>query len=204
MPKKSNYRRYKKRYRKKKVNYAYTDNAIRRYIRHDIAAAVVNTSIAPFAGAWAFRLSDVSGYDEFTALYDEYRIDEIKVTFHNYGKTEAPTNTTLASTILYTVDFDDDTPPANILELQEHTNCKLLTTRAKKWGVRFRPSVAPMFYNTALTSGYGRKTGAWLDCAKPDIPHYGLKMWINQATDNAEIVAIVPWVQYKLSFRGVR
>lgn len=120
-------------------------------------------------------------YTEFSALYDQYRIDYVEASFlfsNNNSSVNSP-GTTLPVFIIAR-DYDDS-GNANYTDLQQYNNAQVWQVgeqqgRDGKKVVRVRPSVDTLVYNTALTSGYSRSKPMFIDTSSPAVPHYGLKL----------------------------
>lgn len=151
------------------------------------------------SGAISFNLNALPNVTEFTSLFDQYRINAVKITFMPRGNS-AEVGTNNNNTKLFTViDYDDDTAPATLDALLQYETLKT-TTVARDHTRYMKPRFAVTTYQTALTTGYGSRTG-WIDCESNLVPHYGLKYWV-PAVAGANIVDIK--TEYYVSFRGVR
>ena len=142
------------------------------------------TTIQQGGAALQFMLSDVTGYTEFTTLFDNYRVTGVELEFvYNSTSTYAdPGGAPIASQpmVYYCIDTDDSTAPTNPSALLERDGTKTLALgdgKAHKVRIPF-PRVANAVYNGALFTGYGQgRPGQWIDCVNPGIPHYGIKFW---------------------------
>lgn len=151
------------------------------------------------SNAWTFKLDQVTNYTEFTALYDQYRINRIvarwvpRTTDSGQGAGERGN--------FYSVIDYDDSATINVVEAQESQNVKrTVTTRSH---IRsFVPAVLAPTYRVGVTSAYGPKFKQWVDCAYPDVPHYGIKAAV-QNWDNLGITYDLI-VTFYMSFRNVR
>jgi len=150
-------------------------------------------------GALNFNLNALPNATEFTTLFDQYKICNVKVSFMPRGNSaEGGTNNNIGK--LFTViDYDDDTAPTSIDQLMQYPN--LTTTAASRTLTRsLKPKFAASVYQTAVLSGYGARTG-WLDCDATVVPHYGIK-YAAQATAGANIFDLK--IDYIIACKGIR
>lgn len=158
-----------------------------------------------------FALSNVPNNSEFTALYDQYRINGVKVTVIPRGNTAEITASSGASTVYQgqstgvfsVIDYDDTTPLANINEACQYQNMKM--TRATQQHTRY---LVPRFNLQGITNqgtgatGSMMNTRGWIDCTQINVPHFGLK-WAFQQNVNYNLSYDVK-IDYYLAFKNVR
>jgi len=84
-------------------------------IVQDLAVGSLATTLSYNSAAYVFRLIDVPHAFEFGALFDQYRIAGVKITFDYITASESvlitSLTTSLQCTLLAYEDFDDSTPP---------------------------------------------------------------------------------------------
>lgn len=153
-------------------------------------------------GALTFKFNQIPNYTEFTNLFDEYRINMIKVEFvPNFtGSDVNPATTAVAVPNFHTViDHDSAASPANLDELLQYPNYK--RTRGQSIHKRiWRPTVTLDVEGTVSASA---KFKQWINCALPALDHYGIKYFVDQVTGGN----ICTWRTYTtlyFSCRGVR
>lgn len=143
----------------------------------------ITTATGAYAGGNSFSLSDVPASTEFTSLFDQYRINCVVFTIVNRAnvRDQLPSPDQTGMPILYyVVDNDDVTAPTRA-ELQEYSQTKTFYYTADKRACRIKlfPKVTNTVFRTGATSAYAvSMKKQWLDCAYPDIPHYGLKWFL--------------------------
>lgn len=147
-----------------------------------------------------FNLNQMPSAGEFTALFDEYKINAVKVTIFPRGNS-AENTTGNGSRVFSIVDYDDSTAPSGLNELLQYPGVK--STALTQPHVRYikTPKVASAVYQSALVTAYGARS-MWLDCASSTIPHYGVKFWCNGTNSGTVILDLQ--IDYFVSFRGVR
>lgn len=158
-----------------------------------------------------FALSSVPNYTEFTNLYDQYKINAVKVTLIPRGNTAEITASSGASTVFQgqsvgvfsVIDYDDTAVLANINEACQYQNMKM--TRATQQHSRY---LKPRFNLLSVTNqgtgatGASQNTRGWLDCDYINVPHYGVK-WALQQNVNYNLTYDVK-IDYYLAFKNVR
>lgn len=158
------------------------------------SATGVTTNIA---GAYVLSLDTLPNYTEFTNLYDQYKINGIKLSFVpscNSYINSSVSGTSVAvgfSRFNSAIDYDDSTTPTSENVLLQYGS--LRTTPGFKNHTRyFKPKVRNAAVidtvSGALAAGPSRG-GQWLSTSAPDVEHYGLKVWcsgpINTVTSTA-------------------
>lgn len=141
--------------------------------------------------AGAFRLNQLPNYSEFTALFDQYKINGVKLTWMLSANTVnmpnvSPGNTTASLPILYTaIDRDDGTPYATFDEMNQNDTCKL--RRMDRVVTRYvKPYVAVPVYSAGAFNGYAAPTkNPWIDAASPATEYYGIKWAIDPVIANS-------------------
>lgn len=147
-----------------------------------------------------FTLSQVPNVTEFTNLFDCYRINGVKVKLMpRANSAEIGTNQGMIK-LFSTIDYDDATVPTAITDLLQYETLK--TTSSNREHTRyFKPKIAKTVFQTSLASGYSQGTG-WLDCDNTAVPHYGLKLALQQLPAGAQSYDVQ--VTYYLAFKQVR
>lgn len=147
-----------------------------------------------------FTLGQVPNVSEFTNLFDCYRINGVKVKLMpRANSSEIGTNQGMIK-LFSAIDYDDATVPTAITELMQYENLK--TTASNRDHSRyFKPKIAKTVFQTALASGYSQGTG-WLDCDNTSVPHYGLKLALQQLPAGAQ--SFDCQITYYLAFKQVR
>lgn len=132
-------------------------------------------------GSYSFSFDQVSNYSELVQVYDQYKISGVECIFQCTMPPIAggPTDTLYGRVeLLYCVDNDDAaTTDWNILA--QHSR-----TRSLNFGmdgmckIFLRPMINVPVYRPppAVTDAYMVRKPDWIDCAYPDVPHYGLKV----------------------------
>lgn len=135
-------------------------------------------------GNSAFKLSILPAYTEITALFDQYRITGVKMTFI-YAQNSAnvtDVNATYGSVlpiIGIVNDYDDNNALTGISEYEQYSTYKERRLD-KPFSVFFRPKLATAVYSNAAFSGYAQDTSRlWVDAGSPSAEYYGCKWFID-------------------------
>ena len=126
-------------------------------------------------GALGFRLSDTPSPTDFTALFDQYRIAQVRVEFIPLVTPFGPSTTSIALPYLLTaIDYDDETA-VTTSTLQQYGTC--MTVANQEYHQRtLNPLGAQEIYTNGVVSGYSSlKPGDWIDSNSPGAAYFGLK-----------------------------
>jgi len=163
---------------------------------------------APFA--LAFQLSDLSQSSTFASMFDQYRMEKVKVHFKARSNAVAVFNTASPNgavpTAYIVVDRDDASPLASIQNAMEYDNVQAFNGE-EDCTVELVPSVTPAVFASGAFSAYTTvpSDGVWLDIANTSVPCYGVKGVIGGLT----VSTTSSWVwdviaEYVISFRKTR
>lgn len=166
------------------------------------------------SGAYVLSLDSLPNYTEFTNLYDQYKINGIKISFvpstNSYitsgvSGVTAPNGFSRFSSAL---DFDDSTTPATENVLLQYGS--LRTTPGWKTHSRyFKPKIreaAVVDTTTGALTAATVRSNVWLDCDRPDVEHYGLKVFCPMPVNTTVSASITysVYVTMYMAFKNVR
>lgn len=128
-------------------------------------------------GTYIFSADMLPSTSALTTLFDRYRILSAEVQFLPVGM-QINTNLTASGNpaLLHTaVDFDDNTAPSNVSQLQSYnTYAGVIATNGLKRC--FVPRALLQAYVSGVSTGYVEKDpNTYIDCANSNMPHYALK-----------------------------
>lgn len=141
-----------------------------------------------FGGAFQFQLEDLPSYQDFTALFDQYRIDQVDIEVSNVHNSSTGTDAQQQMpTIIWAPDFDDAQVPTLASRLSERQRAKQWTFRGSGVPLKFsiKPRIAQPAYRDALTSPYVVGPPAFLNASYTDVPHFGVKFWMQNCYASA-------------------
>jgi len=128
-----------------------------------------------------YTFQDIVAYTEFSALFENYRITKIKVTFQLINNPDSYNNVNVSGAsitnwypkIWYTVDHDGGSDETlSSMKERQGVKCKILKPDSVI-KVSFTPMCRTLTYKTASTEGFAPKN-IRLDMADTNVPHYGL------------------------------
>lgn len=179
-------RNYKRNYRKKSyIPRKRLTATVYPYKRHVDLGFITTTGSSLESGYFHFQLSDVPSYSEFSALYDMYKLNMVKIyfipfTMDNSASGAAVTDATQWQNLYTAIDNNSVSAPTSINALRQYQTCKF--TRMGKVHKRvIYPRVATMIYDGATTAYSTNKPG-WLNTSYSAVPHYGIKWAFDNAT----------------------
>jgi len=149
----------------------------------------------------SFQLSDIIGVGNYTAIYDQYRINKIKLFIIGETQVALPATGPAYGDYISVIDYDDaDTAYSSANEL-----LAFATSRVHRAGcsdtISFVPRVAQGTWQGTLTPGGMAPKMQWLDCAYPGVYHYGYKSCTTQST-STNINAWTIYAQYFIEFKN--
>jgi hypothetical protein len=156
-----------------------------------------NTSATvPTYFAQYFTLGQIANASAYTALFDEYMIEEVEV----WANTNA-LSTSAASTVRgqwsTAVDYDDANTPSSVSTVSDKQN-SLTTTIDELHYHKFIPRFAVGTYSGTFAS-FASQTG-WVDCASPNVQHYGFKSAVSATANGVQYVSLT--VRMTIAFRS--
>jgi len=156
-------------------NYNYSSKRITYATRSVEKAAIQFNGQIWSSRSFTFRLSDLPGYTEFTNLYDQYKIEKVKLHFLPRYSETVPGSTTspwVTNSLLWNCTSDDGTQ-------RLFTENDALQASAAKMRVTNDPFtiwVKPKFQvevSTALAFANAKPDTGFLDCDNFGVVHYG-------------------------------
>lgn len=202
-------RRYKRRYTIRKApksKSAYDKNhLVKRYGSAVSGSSVVEAIHNPATDQsyrFQFRLNAVSGYQDFTALYDMYKIRAVKVSFIPIMNITTATESGYASLIYTTYDFNGESSSPSRNQIREYQYCKW-----SPYGKIHKRYFFPRITEFVTGTSQGTKVGPqnWLSTAHPDIPYHGLIINVANVPsipENEPLYKVE--VKYYLSFKNTK
>jgi len=148
-------------------------------------------------------------YADFTSLFDEYKICSVKMQILTGFNTSTLSATPNFPVCFIINDYDDVNSLTSTAQALEYQNCRTVSLGkdVHAGGIvhTMKPKVQIQTYRTALTTGYSAKSDQWIDNDQSDVPHYGVKLWLDPlygaGTDFGRVEFI--WT-YRILCRSVR
>lgn len=160
-------------------------------------------------GVQVFKLADLPNYTDFTNLFEEYMITGIKLSFtiRRSVQTQSTGATNSFAThphLYYNIDITgNDMVATNVNNMLEQPNTKRVRLQDdRSTGIYLQPRTSNTVYQTGITPAYAVNRMQWVSTAYPSVPHYGVKMLIDEFTDTGNYVDCI--ATYYVKFRGCK
>jgi len=155
----------------------------------------------PILWSHSFRFNQLPNFSEFTALFDQYRINKLKILIvpnitgldgvnMPYGGeyTQPDTDTVVRNVVwpkglfnIHSVIDYDDTNMTNytIAQLMQYSTYKM--TRGNRMHTRYwTPAISTGVYDGGVNAAPGgHEFRKWIDLSETDVPHFGVKAMID-------------------------
>lgn len=148
-----------------------------------------------------FDLSQVPNNNEFTDLYDQYKINAVKITFlpsQTMSNSLSSVNNAQGYVRFFSaIDYNDSSAPTSIDELRQYQSCKY-TTVYRKHTRYIRPKVTDR--GSTYTPG-----NPWINTTAPTQQYFGLKVAV-EPIDSTGVTSMIFTVEVKfyMSFKNVK
>jgi hypothetical protein len=178
------------------------DGFCRNILRTVDKSYITSTSAALGAYSFTFKLSDTADYTSFTNVFDQYKIMKVEFIVEPVSQPQLPGSTASWSYAAICIDRDDATSPASMTEILSYNNAiTIFPGQARKFS--FVPCILTGVESGGSTALSAPKTQQWLDCAAPNITHYGVKAVVLQST-STHVNTWYCFARYHLAFRASR
>lgn len=177
---------------------------------NDAYAPYIPSSLTP--GIVSYQLDDLVNYQEFTNLFEEYRIVGVKHRFHLRRQPDTTTTTTSTTntypTLYYSTirsGYTSDLLPAGLTDMLEDASTQMrVLTPDKPVTIYHRVYGSNPTQGSTLTDAFTVEKGApWQPCRDGGIKaYYGMKFAIDEHRNPNNFVDVVN--TYYLQFRGAR
>jgi hypothetical protein len=194
-----------RRWRKPGMRRAVRRPGVYSYKRSVYVQAFATASNAGNAIAFAPLLSSLPGVTDFTTLYDQYMIKKVVFKLIPRGS-EVPfaTTTNLGFNIHSALDYDDSNVPTGPNDLLQYQSYKMTPAHRILTRVWTPRTNAGVINNSGTLVAAQPKAYQWLDIAQTNIPHFGLKMYIDATNTSSQVMPFDAVITYYVSFKGVR
>ncbi len=172
------------------------------------AAQLIQNSATSVYAAVAFQLSDLPNTSSFSALFDQYKIERVKLHFRArnnavfVANTASPNGGVPMGTVA--VDRDDASAWTSATDGLQYDNA-IQFNGEEDFEVELVPSITPSVFASGAFSGYGVRSPMWIDIANTSVPHYGVKLHIGPLS--ATVTSSWVWdvgAEYIVSFKNSR
>lgn len=166
---------------------------------------ISSTSAADTTAGYSFTLAGLPNASEFTSLYDQYRINAVKLRLMPRGNSSELNSATGGGicSLFSVIDYDDAAAPTGgVNQMVQYQSLKV--TRSDKEHVRyFKPRINVGAINS-VAGGVQNKmnTRGWIDCDVSTTEHYGLKFVLERTPTGTCIYDAI--VTLYMAFKNVR
>lgn len=138
----------------------------------------------PFTGSISSTLSGFAGSAELAALYDQYRIDQLELTFYLKVSPEAQAATAATYPKLWWSDDADDGATITQAAMLERANAQVhVLDPANPIRKTVKPSVLKNLYINGTAVGSSPEKGVWIDMTYTNVPHFGAQFNVEDFTN---------------------
>jgi hypothetical protein len=163
---------------------------------------LVQSSSAFVSSAYSFALSQITDASSLATVFDQYRVLAVEVVLRPVAS-DLIAATVLPTGLLYTViDYDDTSVLTNGTLYTAYDNC-IVTDTSRSQRRCFRPRVAAALYGGSTFTSYGNVPAPWIDCTSNTVPHYGIKVGIDQG-NSTQLQTYSLTATVEIEFRQVR
>lgn len=143
-----------------------------------------NNTTAGAPGYFAFN--NIPAYAEFAAMFDQYKITRVDVTFiYNKNSSENASGVGLPF-LHYAVDHDDGDCWTTTAQMFQYGTYKCKTLN-RPIHVRLFPKTTKMIYRSPASTAYSvDDKPEWIDMAYTDVPFYGFKWALDVSGSNVQ------------------
>lgn len=145
-----------------------------------------NAAFNPWTGG--FQLNGINGVVnpvDFTALFDQYRINKIVTKFHLRIDPGAQSAAGASYPRLYYYrDLDDSTAPVNLNEMRENSKVRMTVMNPNRpTTLVTRPNSLAILFQSAIANQFKPVFKQWMDMGTATTPHYLWKVAIDDLTN---------------------
>lgn len=193
-------RAYRKRFGRK---YRYSKRGQKLYMFKrwtSVFGVIQADSVTPTLQAFNFSLNDLPNYTEFTNLYDQYKINCVKIMFTpqmTVNNSLSTANNPAANVRFFSaIDYNDSTAPASIDELREYHTCKCTPILRIHKRIIYKPKILD-------SSSYS--LSPWIATSSPSTNYFGLKIGIEPTSSTIDqTMAYSVECRYYMTFKQVK
>lgn len=168
-------------------------------------AVQVTTTFADYL--YSFRLTDLPDNSEFTALYDQYRVDKMVVHIipncDIFNSAATPQDT---GTLLTAVDFDGGATGLTLNQFMSYESCEMTEHgKSKKITIKPRGELAAIDSGSSTVSAAMAPDNMWWDCSNTLLKFNGVR-YATTANSAAASWAVwyTLWVEVFITFKNTR
>lgn len=193
------FRRYKRRFMRKRYSKK-TNQRVYRFARYVDYGEFTIANVINTYTAYNFSLGDLPSSGEFTALFDQYKINAVKITFIPQMNTSISigtiNNPNASARFFSAIDYNDSAAPFSVDEIRQYATCKY--TPILRTHTRY-------IYKPKIVDASGFTISPWISTSVPGANYYGLKIAV-EPMDSTSTLSMIYSVEAKfyMSFKNVK
>lgn len=135
-----------------------------------------STTVTTAYGGNQFKLSDLAGYTELTALFSQYRIKKVSLQCIPRVNQNLNNAAGMYSNFHYAIDYTQASAPTSVQAVMQYDNRRTINCQAvTQFTITLKPQASDVLYNGSVVSGYGAAApNTWVNTSSPAVNHYGL------------------------------
>jgi hypothetical protein len=156
--------------------------------------SIPGNAVNPVLGGQAITFNQLSNFGLYTALFDQYRIDVVEVSFF----LRKDPGTSRYARLNVFPDFDDASPPSTLANAQSHPRLMqhVFTEAHPTFRFSFQPRLAVAAFGGAFTQYTSPQGPVFVDSSNPGAQHYGWKYAVENFDDTTNAIEVI----YKVWF----
>jgi len=156
---------------------------------------ITSSVTVPVGAGLAFIVNSLDNFSAMAQVYDQYYIHLIESLIQP-AASETLTSAQVGDYVT-AVDIDDATAPSTYVQLAAYSSAQSSRGTMSHFH-RWQPEFAISAYSGAFTSFASTK--GWIDCASPNVQHYGLKAFTDQSQTSQNYIV---YIKYHVLFRSI-
>lgn len=168
----------------------------------DLVASTSSLGVqTPIANAYSFSLSQLPNNTDFTNLYDQYKINGVKLSFVPKASESliSPLSGVTAplgfGRLMTVIDYDDANAPGSENDMLQYGNVKI-TAPMQNHSRYVKPMILRSLYQSTTSTGYQPTRGGFVDVANPTVPHYGIKVYASAPSISGATASSITYSVY--------
>ena len=165
-------RRYRRRFTRR-IRYNKRGQKVYVFKRYCLLPPISVNNVTGFGGGLDFSLIDLPNYTEFTALYDQYKINAVKVTFlpqiTENVSLGSVNNPQACSRFMSAIDYNDSSAAGSQDEIRQYQTCKMTPVLKQHRRYIYKPKIL----DTSSTS-----RSPWMATSSPSTNYFGLRYFV--------------------------
>lgn len=162
-----------------------------------------------FGLGMSFKLQDIGSFNNFTRIYDEYKINSIQVKVTYLTQNADIQGLGLLPTMNYIADQDNAAAPVTLQDVQGKAGVRTLRVSNTRnvMSLNIKPYTLTSVATPTASFPAKVQRAAWMNTANTDIVHYAGKLWFQNVylpVTSTTNTALQFEYKYNVSFKGAQ